>query len=134
MALIEWSEALSIGFDEIDQDHMKLVEIVNNLNDAVTGELAPENVARIFAELLSYTQWHFRHEERLMQTYGYQAFFDHKGEHDELMGRAAELNSRYQGGDESVPGALLPFLKEWLANHIQQTDKKLGAYLTEKMG
>lgn len=134
MALIEWSEELSVGFGEVDQDHRKLVEIVNSLAEAVSGEPAPAQVARVFAELLSYTQWHFRHEERLMQTHGYLGFFDHKAEHDRLLTQAAALNGKFQSGDTSVPEKLLPFLRDWLAEHILGADLKMGRYLAAKVG
>jgi hemerythrin len=134
MAFIDWSDALSVGFEEVDQDHKKLVEIVNSLDEAVSGEPNSDLLKGIFAELLSYTQWHFRHEERLMQNCGYPDFFVHKEAHEDLLGQASELNEKFQGGDASVPQSLLPFLKDWLTKHILETDKKMGEYLAQKAG
>lgn len=132
MAFIDWSDALSVGFGEVDQDHKKLVEIVNSLDEAVSGESNPELVGQVFDELLSYTQWHFRHEERMMQTYAYPDMFNHKAEHQELLNQAVDLKQKYENGDPSVPQALLPFLKDWLTTHIMETDKKLGKHLAQK--
>ena len=36
MALIEWSDQLSVGYEEVDDDHKKLVDIVNDLDLAVS--------------------------------------------------------------------------------------------------
>lgn len=131
MSLIEWSDALSVGFEEMDEDHKKLVGIVNVLNDAVVGDNEREVVTDALEELLDYTSWHFRHEERLMQQYEYPEMFEHKQEHEKLVGQAVELFEQYQAGDDSVPEALLAFLKGWLTTHILGTDKKTGEFLAE---
>ncbi len=129
MSLLEWSDALSVGFEEMDEDHKKLVEMVNTLNDAVDRGERGEVIEDILEELASYTQWHFRHEERLMQEFEYEGLFEHKKEHEDLTAQAVELIEKFQKGDVAVPGMLLPFLKDWLTNHILGTDKKTGAFL-----
>ena len=129
MPLLEWSDGLSVEFAEMDEDHKKLVEMVNTLNDAVEKGETGDTVEEILEELLSYTQWHFRHEERLMQEYEYEGLFEHKKEHEDLTAQALDLFEKYQGGDDSVPGMLMPFLKDWLTNHILGTDKDTGAFL-----
>lgn len=129
MPLLEWSDTLSVGFAEMDEDHKKLVEMVNHLNDVVERGESGEVVEDILEELVSYTQWHFRHEERLMQEYEYQGLFNHKKEHEDLTAQAVELFEKYQSGDSEVPRMMLPFLKGWLTEHILGTDKKTGAFL-----
>ncbi|MBL6958263.1 MAG: hemerythrin family protein [Rhodospirillales bacterium] len=134
MAFIEWAPALSVGFDEIDEDHKKLVGIVNKLSDAVTEGQGTSVSGNIIEELLSYTSWHFRHEERLMQSHGDPSFFDHKQEHMDLLEKAADIKKRFDEGDQSVPEEMLPFLKDWLTHHILETDMKTGHFLADKAG
>jgi hemerythrin len=110
------------------------VDIVNDLDLAVSQGESPEQIGQIFDELLSYTSWHFHHEERLMQTYVYPGMFEHKDEHESLLKQAADLSNDFQNGDHSVPANSLPFLKTWLADHIMGTDKKMGEYLAENAG
>lgn len=129
MSLIEWSDALSVGFDEIDEDHKKLVNIVNRLNTTVVDGEKQVEIEDILEELLEYTGWHFRHEERLMQESEYPGFLEHKKIHEDLVKQAVELFEKYQNGDDAVPGILMPFLKDWLAEHILGEDKKTGEYL-----
>lgn len=129
MSLIEWSDALSVGFDEIDEDHKKLVNIVNRLNTTVIDGEKQVEIEDILEELLEYTGWHFRHEERLMQESEYPGFLEHKKIHEDLVKQAVELFEKYQNGDDAVPGILMPFLKDWLAEHILGEDKKTGEYL-----
>ena len=61
-----WSDILSVGVDEIDDDHRKLVSLFNILGHSVTEGDAPEYVEAVLKELISCTAWHFNHEERLM--------------------------------------------------------------------
>jgi len=131
MALIEWSDALSVGFSEIDKDHQKLVKIVNEFNDAISQQNDREELEETLEELIEYTSWHFRHEERLMQENGYEGMEEHQQIHRDLAGKAVEIQKKYEAGDDSVLEVLMPFLKDWLTNHIQVTDKALGTFLAD---
>ncbi len=130
MAFLDWSPELSVGFEEIDNDHEKLVEMLNALGDAVTEAKEDAVVGRVLDDLLSYTMWHFRHEERLMQTHGYPEFLEHKRQHGDLGEKATGLQKKYQDGDRDVAAEALSFLKAWLTEHILGTDKKLAAFLS----
>ena len=88
---LAWGDILSVGIDEIDDDHRKLVNLFNIVNHSVTQGDAPEYIEAVLNELISCTAWHFSHEERLMLKYGYQGFADHKEEHEELIKSAREL-------------------------------------------
>jgi hemerythrin-like metal-binding protein len=131
MSLIDWSDSLSVGYEEIDDDHKRLIDIVNKLDDAIASGHGSEAIGEILEELLSYTVWHFRHEERLMQTYGDPAFYDHKKEHDNLTEAALAKQKEFLDGNVDVAEELMPFLKNWLTHHILETDMKTGHYLAE---
>ena len=134
MAYIDWSEGLSVGYEEVDGDHKKLVGMVNNIHDALNQGSDQDALADLLEELLSYTTWHFRHEERLMQDCAYSGLFDHKKKHEDLTKQATELYEKFLGGDDSVPAMLMPFLKDWLTNHITETDKDMGLFLAQQAG
>lgn len=129
MALLEWTDALSAGLDEIDDDHKHLLGILNRLNEAISDGNEDVVVGELLEELLDYTVWHFRHEERLMQMYGDPSFFEHKQKHAALTEAAIAKRKAYLAGDANVPGELMPFLKAWLTEHIQGTDAKTGRYI-----
>ncbi|MBK1648759.1 bacteriohemerythrin [Rhabdochromatium marinum] len=131
MSLIDWNDALSVGVEEIDDDHQRLVEIVNQLNDAIAAKHQQDVIETILQELLEYTVWHFRHEERLMQASGDPSFMQHKQAHDTLTEQVKAAQQRYLDGDATVADTMLPFLKDWLINHILGTDKTTGQYLAK---
>ncbi len=132
MSLIEWTGALSVGFKEIDNDHQRLVEIINDLSDAIEQKRDHDHLKETLGELIEYTAWHFRHEERLMQVNGYDDMTSHQEKHTDLAGQAVEIQGKFEAGDDSALEVLMPFLKDWLTEHIQETDKKLGQFLAEQ--
>jgi hemerythrin len=130
---IVWGEILSIGVDEIDEDHRKLVGIFNILNHAVKEGESPEYLAATLVELINCTVWHFSHEERLMLKYRYPETAEHKAEHQDLIKSAQELQQELLRADQAVADEHIVFLERWLTEHILTADGRLGAYLSQVM-
>ncbi|MBF0138583.1 MAG: hemerythrin family protein [Magnetococcales bacterium] len=134
METLLWNESLSVGCTEIDNDHKKLVGLLNNLIVAVSENRGRDVVGKVLNDLLSYTAWHFRHEERLMQTYRYEGIIAHKNEHAELIGHADSLRRQFQEKEVDITQEVIDFLKQWLTHHILETDLHMGRFLEQKMG
>ena len=130
---IVWSDILSVGVDEIDEDHHKLVGIFNILNHAVTAGDAPDYLAAVLEELINCTVWHFSHEERLMLKYGYEGIEEHKAEHRDLVDSARQLQQEILQAEKPVADEEIVFLERWLTEHILTFDMRLGAYLSQLM-
>ena len=124
---------LTIGIDEIDDDHNKLVNLFNILNHSLTEGATTEYVEAVLGELLNCTVWHFSHEERLMLKYGYDRFEDHKAEHKDLIESARELQQKFIQTGKLDEREDLEFLERWLTEHILVADLRLGSYLIEVM-
>jgi len=129
---IVWSKILSVGFDEIDEDHRKLVNVFNVLNHAVKDGESPEYLAATLEELLNCTVWHFSHEERLMLKHHYGEIEEHKAEHRELVQSAKALQQQILQASRGVTEEQIVFLDRWLTAHILTTDQRLGAFLSDK--
>ena len=128
-----WDHVLSVGIDEIDDDHRILIDLFNILNQSVTEGDAPDYLAAVLDELIKCTAWHFSHEERLMLKYGYEGMSEHKTEHQELIESARELQQKILQADKPVAEEDLVFLERWLTAHILTADMRLGTYLNERM-
>jgi len=122
---------LTVGIDEIDEDHNKLVNLVNLLNHSVTEGAATDYVASLLEELINCTVWHFSHEERLMIKYGYNGYEEHRADHQDLINGARELQQKFlqTGFDEKD----LEYLERWLTEHILVSDTRLASFLVEVM-
>jgi hemerythrin-like metal-binding protein len=128
-----WDHVLSVGVDEVDDDHRKLVNLFNMLNHSVTEGNDPEYLAAILEELINCTAWHFSHEERLMLKHGYKGLAEHKEEHKELVKSAKELQQKILQAGNLVATEDIEFLERWLTEHILTTDMRMGSYLAMEM-
>ena len=133
MKELVWDHVLSVGIDEIDEDHQILVDLFNMLNHSVTDGDTPDYLAAVLNELIKCTAWHFSHEERLMLKYSYEELEDHKKEHQELIKSAKELQQKILQAEKPVAEDDLVFLERWLTAHILTDDMRLGAYLSQVM-
>jgi len=128
-----WGEILSVGVDEIDEDHRKLIIIFNILNHSVMEGESLEYLAATLEELINCTVWHFSHEERLMLKYRYKGIEEHKAEHRELIQSVKELQQEILQADKPMVDEHIEFLERWLTGHILTTDGRLGFYLSQVM-
>lgn len=133
MALVVWNEKLSVGVKSIDDQHKKLITLVNQLHDGMMNGRGKETVGPVLKGLIDYTRTHFKYEEDLFARTGYGEAAAHKKEHDELVRRVIEIQKIY---DEKGPSVLtiqvMNFLKEWLTAHILGSDMKYGPHLKAK--
>lgn len=86
-------------------------------------------MGRILAALIQYTQYHFGTEERLMLLKAYPDQRDHVEEHRKLTKTVVDFKTRFDQGSVALTVKVMTFLEEWLINHIQKSDKRLGAHL-----
>ena len=125
---IDWSEELSVGVKAIDDQHKKLVELVNEMHEAIQERRASEVTMGILDELILYTKTHFQTEEALMDILDYEDFREHKALHDDLIDQVGELKTKLETGKASINFELMHFLKRWLTTHIMGDDAKAGLY------
>ena len=128
-----WDYVLSVGNEEIDEDHRRLVGLFNMLNHSVAEGHDTDYLAAVLDELINCTVWHFSHEERLMLKYGYEEYAEHKAEHQELIQSVKELRQKILQAGRLVANEDIEFLEHWLTGHILSNDMKLGSFLAEAM-
>jgi len=133
MPLMVWNDKLSVGVAVIDEEHEKLISMINELHDAIQGGHGKDSLGKILDGLIVYTATHFAHEEKLFADTGYPAAAAHKKAHDDLRKQVLDVQEKYKAG---ASGALslevMNFLKNWLITHIQGSDKKYGPHLNAK--
>ena len=132
MALIEWNDNLSVNVKEIDSEHKKLIAMINELHSAMGSGKGKDAMGRILGGLAEYTKTHFSYEENLMQKHNYPGYLGHKGQHDALTKQVLDLQGKFQEGKALVTVEVMNFLKDWLQNHIQNTDKKYSPFFNGK--
>jgi hemerythrin len=132
MALLAWKKDYSVKVRQFDDQHRKLIDMVNKLHEAMKLGKGSQVVNDVLSSLAAYTQTHFSDEERLMLYNGYPGYLDHKKKHDQLVSRVRDFQRQVEIGEATVSLGLMNFLKDWLLQHIQVVDMQYGPYLNGK--
>ncbi len=132
MALIEWNDSLSVKVKEIDAQHQKLVDLINELHDAMIHRTAKEIVTETVNGLVTYTVSHFQTEELYFDKFGYPDAESHKKEHAEFVEKVSEFQKKLESGELFISVDVLNFLSDWLKNHINGSDKQYSELFNSK--
>ncbi len=131
--LIQWNSSLSLGVNEIDEQHMKLIGMISQLHDAtMRAGKEKELLGTTLNELVRYTVNHFSTEEKYFDRYDYPETAAHIDEHAKFIREVSAFKKEFEEGRIGITIKLMNFLSEWLWNHIMSSDKKFGPYLNEK--
>jgi hemerythrin len=128
---IEWSDALSVGIEEIDSQHMVLVDLINEMHDAIHERHGSDVVRDVLSKLADYTKIHFAVEESLMRILGYPDYETHKAQHADLIQNVLDLQHKVDTGKTAIGFELMHFLKVWLTRHIMESDQQYGQYFMD---
>ncbi|MCK9604960.1 MAG: bacteriohemerythrin [Methylomonas sp.] len=131
MTIITWNDQLNVGISKIDLQHQKLVDILNQLDEAVALGYKHKKILQLVDELVEYTQYHFRDEEQLMQEASLDTlhYNKHKLEHDEFIKKVTQERQMAIDNPDAVSNVLLDFLVAWLMDHILYSDKQMALAL-----
>jgi len=83
-------------------------------------------------ELAMYTVTHFRAEEELLRKTNFPGFAAHQAEHKKFIEKVNQFIGDLKAGRNANPIAVLGFIRNWLSDHIQRTDRSYAAYLTRR--
>ena len=132
MALINWNDNLSVKVAEIDQQHQRLIAMINDLTDAIKQGKGSVVAREILRELISYAELHFQTEETYFERFGYPEIDSHKKEHADFIQQISDFSKGTVKKELSLSITVLQFLGDWLVNHILGTDKAYSAFFNEK--
>lgn len=132
MALFNWSDKYSVGVIELDNQHKELVNILNEIFDAMSAGKSNEALGRIISKLVNYTRIHFSTEEKYMQKYNYPGYSAQKREHDAFIEKIQNFQKDFNSGKLTLSLDVSSFLKNWLIQHISGEDKKYESFFNQK--
>ncbi|NNM67367.1 MAG: bacteriohemerythrin [Spirochaetales bacterium] len=121
--LVSWGPDLQFGLEKIDQQHHQLVDLINELHKAVMLGKSKDEIGKIVKGLADYTVYHFTDEEKAFQNTPYPYKDQHVAIHKKFVNQVVDLQSQLAAGKTVLGSDTLVFLKDWLVNHIQGTDR-----------
>lgn len=129
MAYFEWADDMVIDEGEIDEDHKKLVRLVNELHTATSVGTGQEVIEKIMTELIAYTKEHLQREEHMMAAINFPNLERHKLSHKKFAEKLNILQSQFEAGSIIVASQLSTVLRDWLSLHIRRSDKEIKVFL-----
>jgi hemerythrin len=132
MEPIIWSSSFSVGVKLFDDQHKKLIGMINKMIKDPMTTTRSETISDILTEMTSYAHQHFKSEEDLMIEHGYSHFEQHKSQHKEFREKVLKLCIATTEGVEAVPQVLLEYLRLWLTQHILHEDMEYKIFFEER--
>lgn len=130
--LFVWDESYNTGVAEIDQDHKALVNLINDLYEAMQDGSGGALLMPILSALKNYTETHFTREEQYMAECNAPDQEKHIQQHKLMVAKLVELESRHRRGEAAISLQALTFLRDWLKNHICVVDQAMTVHLQDK--
>jgi hemerythrin-like metal-binding protein len=127
---MSWDKSLSTGIEEIDNQHMKLVETLEDFAEAYADQKGTEAINSILMFLESYVVKHFSTEQEMHALYNYPKKDRHKQSHDYLISDFSEIKDRIdeEGLTAEIVQYTYDFLMNWVIDHISVEDMEFAAF------
>jgi hemerythrin-like metal-binding protein len=122
-----WNDVYSVGVQEIDEQHKKLVEILNELIAHSCSSPGSENldIKATIGKIVEYKTVHFETEEKYFKQFNFEGSEEHIQKHREFNERVGELLSEFQeSGGKSDLSELVDFMESWFIDHLLHLDQK----------
>ena len=136
-AVLEWREEWNRDLGFMDEDHRRLVALVNRLARDFCIRPVPSQPSQVHAplsealeELAHEARLHFQREEQVMRSDGYPELEDHKADHDLLLAELSVLTRELHDAEaESLDEPVIGALKDWLLGHALDFDRQLAEFV-----
>ncbi len=118
-----WDEGMSVGIESLDNDHKKIIAIIDEISRATDNGSTEEILDNIFNELELYVASHFAREEAIMDEMGYEQSAPHKKLHQQFSDKIPELKALlFRSESRDVIERINQFLHNWIIHHILVED------------
>jgi len=132
--MVELSSSFEIDEKMIDQDHRRMVEMVNAIIKAI-DEGNPKTCQKLVPDFVAFAKQHFSREEALLATVRYPDTEKHREHHrtlNEKMEHILEF-ARMAENNEMARESLKKELVFFLMDDVITSDLEFKEYLSEKV-
>jgi PAS domain S-box-containing protein/hemerythrin-like metal-binding protein len=131
---VAWNDTYSVGVPALDDQHKKLVGMINQLSDchATRGSGSSGAFHEVLSRMFDYTQVHFKAEEDYLHRIDYPQLANQKIEHAAFVGKMAAFSLAASEGIQDE-AAVHRYLKAWLLTHILESDMQYRPFVESKL-
>ena len=126
--MINWSDDMKTGVDEIDNQHKELISQLNKLAEAIVKGKAREDIGEILDFTNAYARMHFSFEEQCMEEYSCPVAAINKKAHEKFVEIFDKLKRQFEleGPTSMLTIEVQRELIKWFSNHILKVDTQLN--------
>ncbi|MGM0461425.1 MAG: bacteriohemerythrin [Fibrobacterota bacterium] len=132
MDKIQWNSSFSVGVRLFDQQHQRIIDLINRLIDFHNTGVGSEGISQILEEMSAYAEEHFLLEEKALLKHDYPEFSQHKTEHEAFIKKNVHFCMKAMIDSSAVSEDMLVFMKRWWTHHILESDMKYRSFLTDQ--
>lgn len=127
--VLAWSERLATGLPQVDTEHRRLIDLINELGGLHQRRATAAELRRALDGLRHYTVYHFQNEADLMQSYPVDAANrrSHLAAHRGFIDCLDRANALVTADPAAVIEYLLVFLVKWLVHHVTGVDARMAS-------
>ena len=131
--MLEWKNYFSTKIDEVDEQHKRLFEMINDFEQKVRDDRARSGYKDVLEFLGDYVKVHFVAEEKIMEENQCPTAQKNKEAHSQFLNTYSDFVNRFEteGYSESLAEELLDMMKDWLVKHICGVDVHLKYSIAE---
>ena len=126
--IFPWNENFETGLPVVDEQHRKLVDLLNKLASYLAYGVEAIELSRVFDELADYAVYHFKTEEAIWGEFMPEDEMSstHMKTHHEFVLEVVRLKGDMDSLSSTLVDEVVSFLTHWLAFHILETDKHMA--------
>jgi hemerythrin-like metal-binding protein len=127
--MLKWDQELyGIGIEDIDFQHEKLFELLNDLRNRFNTDRKGDGVSQAIIKLVEYGNEHFAFEEAFLDSIKFPHAKAHKMLHSGFNRKIKDYLLRMRSGKLVSYLEIFAFLQGWIQNHVARDDTRYAEF------
>jgi len=129
---LEWRPEWSSGNEQIDSEHVAVLELANGLLDKSLSRQPAAAISRQLDQLLDHVVLHFSHEEEVLARVGYPHVQEHAQLHRKLTEEALALRESFRQGTAQADSFFQFLVSKVVVGHLLTADVRFFPYTKDQ--
>ncbi|MFC5864482.1 bacteriohemerythrin [Acidicapsa dinghuensis] len=131
MAALIWNHDCTVGIRSIDDQHGILLDALNELRTALLMDADSQTIRPMLKRVSELMRMHGESEDRLLAQYGFPDLASHRVDHQRLLNRLVQFDTRFEQRQRAAAYELVEYLRKWFTTHTGISGKKYGPWLQQ---
>lgn len=131
---LAWKESFCSGNQLIDQQHLTLFHLADELIDAVLSSRPSSEISNIITTLLNEVKEHFQDEEQILKALQFPDVDQHIDEHAALLKKGEQLMREFENATLTVGDVFQFLINEVVMLHMLGADREYFPFISKTAG